>query len=108
MRTRNMSERVLANILADVTRKHGDKADVSNIAACHGALIKAYETGVRVRVEGEGLVRTGVVSRTTGWRPALLLMHRSNAQGSSDLLGPNDRITAVWDGRKYVPTKSGY
>lgn len=97
-------ERVIARVLSDITRQHGDQADVSSIAACEPQLITAYDTKVRVRVENTkyGYVRTGVVSRTTGWRPALMLKFRSDAHGSSDLLGPDDRVVARWTGRKYV------
>lgn len=55
-----------------------------------------YRMGPRVRVEtayfdSEGNLasthmRTGTVGRTTGWRPAYLIMARCNMMGSSDLV----------------------
>lgn len=62
----------------------------------------------RVRVctkypDGSEYVRTGTVSRTTGWRPAYLLMHRSNSYGSSDVLGAGDKVTHVQRNGRYVP-----
>lgn len=99
------TDTIVAGILADVQRQHGERADVASIAACHPSTLRAYRSGVRVRVTSEhGYTRTGIVSRTTGWRPSLLLVHRANAHGSSDLLGPGDRVTHVKIGRTYVPT----
>jgi L-fucose isomerase-like protein len=103
------TDSIVASILADVRRQYGERADVADIAACHPSLLRAYRSGVRVKVErtygdGETYTRTGTVSRTTGWRPALLLMYRSNSAGSSDLITPDDRVTAVKIGRKYVKT----
>jgi hypothetical protein len=64
-----------------------------------------YGTGVRVRVKfsysDEEL--TGTIGRTTGWRPAYLLMRRSSDRGSIYTLAAADRIVAVKHGRKYVP-----
>jgi hypothetical protein len=96
----------LDSIARDVRRQWGDRADVSGIAAA-AHLLPYYGTGTRVRVvtdygNGETYERTGTVSRTTGWRPALLLIHRSNAHGSSDLLSERDRVVAVKRGREYV------
>lgn len=83
-----------------------DDVSVADIAACDSAVIAAFGSGARVKVRNTAYdeTRTGTVSRTTGWRPALLLMRRRNAHGSSDVLGPNDRIVAVWNGRRYVDT----
>lgn len=100
------------NILRDVKHQYPMRDDVSvaHIAACDTEIIKAYGTNVRVRVVNEktGYERTGTVSRTTGWSPALLLMHRSNDNGSSDVLGPDDRIVAVKRGKSYVSAKGIY
>jgi hypothetical protein len=52
---------------------------------------------------GKTFTRTGTISRTAGWQPTLMLMHRSNAHGSWDTLGPKDRVVAVQYGRRYVP-----
>lgn len=69
----------------------------------------AYASGERIRVrfswdEDGTKTKTGTVGKTTGWKPAYLLMARSDSIGSSDLLGPGDRIIAVKRGAKYVPT----
>lgn len=84
-------------------RQYGEKFDTSDLDAAHRSIRDAYESGARVRVyNARGFTRTGRVSTTTGWRPSFLLMHRSNAVGSSDLLGSDDYVVATWDGRKYV------
>ena len=91
---------ILDRILADVTRQHGaDKADISAIAACETRLISAYESGQRIRVRNAryGYERNGVVSRTTGHKPALMSKYRRTAHGSSDLLGPDDVVVRVID-----------
>jgi hypothetical protein len=97
-----------AGRLARGRQEHGARFDSSDLDAAHPSLVEAYESGQRVRVvttfdNGETFERTGVVSMTTGWRPAFLLMHRSNARGSWDVLGPRDRVVATWRGRNYVP-----
>lgn len=89
-------------------REHGSKWDTTALDAAP-QFAAYFGTGQRIRVtrtyeSGETDTRTGRVSRTTGWRPAFLLMSRSNALGSSDVLGPDDVITAVQDSRgRYVP-----
>jgi acetaldehyde dehydrogenase (acetylating) len=99
--------RILDDILADVMNAHPDnhETSVEEIAACHDRVIAAYRTDRRVKVVNtdSGHVRTGRVSRTTGWRPALLLIHRSNAHGSWDVLGPHDIVAAEQHGRRYIP-----
>ena len=89
-------------------KEWGEKFDSSTMDEC-GPLFARYFQGPRVRIvttydNGETETRTGRISKTTGWRPALLLMHRSSDHGSSDVLGPRDRIVAVQrDGREYTP-----
>ena len=91
-------------------KEWGAKFDTSALNEC-GARFAKYFQGPRVKVvttydNGETETRTGRISRTTGWRPAFLLMHRSSDHGSSDVLGPKDRIVAVQlQGRKYSPIK---
>lgn len=79
-------------------RRHGSKLDLSEVdAADH--FLPYFGTGTRLRVAwGDGpdsYVRTGTVTITTGWRPALLLLHRRTDRGSSDVLGPRDVIVGV-------------
>lgn len=67
-----------------------------------------YESGERIRVRfSYGEERTGTVGKTTGWRPAYLLIPRSDSTGSSDVLGAEDTVIAVKRGGKYVPTRQG-
>lgn len=89
---------------------HGDKFDASQMDAVMAADpvgIGAYfGTTVRVRVrttyqDGAHFDRTGRLSTTMGWRPGILLMHRSSDTGSWDVLRPGDRITHVQRGREY-------
>jgi hypothetical protein len=92
-------------------REHGEKFDSSALEECHALVARFYGTDTRVRVqygEGEGAyTRTGRISTTTGWKPAFLLVHRRGSYGSSDVLGPKDRVIEYWDGKRYVPI-SGY
>jgi hypothetical protein len=93
-------------IRTKVTAQWGDKADVSKIAAA-AQFLPYFQSPTRIRVrttygDGSTFVRTGRVSRSTGWAPSLLLVHRSNSLGSWDLLGADDEIIAVWNGRQYV------
>ena len=95
-----MSDDTFAKYLARKAREHGDKFDASELLP---AFRQYYGTGQRIQItteydNGTRWVRTGRVSATTGWRPAFLLMARSNQIGSSDVLGPRDRITAVQRG----------
>jgi hypothetical protein len=94
---------VLNSVLAATARDHGARADISAIAACSPALLDAYDTRQRVKVRNSrtGDVRTGIVSRSTGWTPVLLLVHRVGSTGSSDILNGCDEVIGWWDGRMY-------
>jgi hypothetical protein len=98
-----MKDAVLGSLLADVTRQHGSRASISAIAACQPALLAAYVSRQRVKVRNSrtGDVRTGIVSRSTGWTPVLLLIHRADTHGSSDTLNGTDEVIGWWDGRRY-------
>jgi len=84
----------------------GDRFDPSNL---HPQFRRHFDSGVRIQVtrtydNGETWTRTGTVGATTGWRPSFLLVHRSSDTGSSDLLGPDDKVTAVQVRHgKYLP-----
>ena len=84
---------------------HGAELDLSEIPA---KFLPYFQTGQRIRVRMYDQEITGTVSVTTGWRPALLLMRRSNASGSSDLLRDDTEIVAVQHGRTYVPVANLY
>lgn len=84
--------------------KHGDRLSTSDLAV---GFIYYFENGDRIKVRttypsGEVYERSGTVGITTGWRPVFLLMHRSNAHGSSDVLNAKDQIIAVKRGRQYI------
>ncbi len=90
----------LRAIIRDGEREHGDRFDPSELAAA--AHFAPYlRTGLRLKVRNGDFVRTGTVGKTTGRRPAFLLMHRSSDHGSWDVLGPSDEIVATWTGRRY-------
>lgn len=83
-------------------RNPGKDVDVEPLRRVDPALLDALVSGQRVRVTNEhGEVRTGRVGITTGWVPSLLLMHRSNQDGSSDVLGAGDRVLAIQSGNRY-------
>jgi hypothetical protein len=86
-------------------QQHGDRLDLSEIPA---KFIPYFQTGQRIRVRMYGEEMTGTVSVTTGWRPALLLIRRANATGSSDLLRDDTEIVAEQHGRTYVPVANLY
>jgi hypothetical protein len=98
-----MSAEVLGPVLAAAARKHGARADISAIAACQPSVLAAYASRQRVKVRNSrtGEVRTGIVSRSDGWAPVLLLIHRVNTIGSSDTLNGCDEVIGWWDGRMY-------
>lgn len=55
--------------------------------------VQYYGTDTRIKVKfSHGEVKTGTVGMTTGWKPALLLMLRSNSTGSSYILSEKDSI----------------
>lgn len=83
-------------------QQEGERYDPSELDSVQPEIRHAYETGARVRVEGPMGTRTGTIGCTTGWRPAFLLMHRSSDIGSWDVLGPDDKVTAVKRGSTYV------
>lgn len=90
-----------ASRLARGERQWGDRFDPSELT---DKFVPYFDTGDRIKVHtsyGEDI--TGTVSTTTGWRPAFLLVRRSNAMGSSDLLSDRDTVVAVKRGRYYVP-----
>jgi hypothetical protein len=81
-------------------REYGDRFDPSELAAAQH-FAPYLRSGLRLKVRNGDFERTGTVGKTTGWRPAFLLMHRSSDHGSWDVLGPEDEIVATWDGRRY-------
>lgn len=51
--------------------------------------------GARIEVTRDGWTRRGRVSVTTGWKPALLLMHRRSDRSSADVLDERDHLVRV-------------
>lgn len=70
--------------------KWGDKLDTSQLDP---RFISAYNSGERVRVEDYGMVRTGTVGITTGWRPVFLLLFTWRSLGSWFTLGDCSQFT---------------
>lgn len=96
-----------AERIARGEREWGAEWSARDLEAAAPEIRRAYETGERIKVRREypdGYVweRTGTVGTTSGWVPAFILMTRSNAHGSSDVLGPHDRVVAHKVGREYV------
>lgn len=109
------ARRSLTEALARLAARHPEQWSTEYAAALFASPLREhYESQRRVRVTttydgGETLTRTGTVSTTSGWRPSFMLMHRSNATGSWDLLDPErDVVTHVQYGRTYVPVENLY
>jgi hypothetical protein len=104
-----MSEIAYEISLKRGVQKWGAKFDTSSMDACKTLL--TFFDGPRVRLtrtyeNGETFTRSGRISRTTGWKPALILMSRSNAIGSSDVLDANDKLVAVQVNGRYQPVQN--
>ena len=74
------------------TAQYGDKFDVSDLDK---RFIAYYQNGQRIKVETCGMVMTGTVGVTTGWKPAFLLMRTSRSMGSSWILGTESKLLSV-------------
>ena len=74
------------------TAQYGDKFDVSDLDK---RFIAFYQNGQRIKVETCGMVMTGTVGVTTGWKPAFLLMRTSRSIGSSWILGTESKLLSV-------------
>jgi hypothetical protein len=86
--------------------RYGGQFDPADMLAVDPLILQAYETQRRVRVRfSYGEVATGTIGKTTGWRPVLLLMRRRTDLGSSYVIGPRDRVTAIQYRRTYEPVE---
>ena len=74
------------------TAQYGDKFDVSDLDK---RFIAYYQNGQRIKVETCGMIMTGTVGVTTGWKPAFLLMRTSRSMGSSWILGTESKLLSV-------------
>ncbi len=85
---------MLNTLIAEGRRQHGAKFDLSDLAPQFVPYLR--NASVRLTVEHPIFGRrSGWIGKTTGWRPAFLLMRRINAHGSSDVLGAEDKIVSV-------------
>jgi hypothetical protein len=63
---------------------------------------RPYFQGQRIKVRfGDGEVKTGIVSGTTGWRPSLMLMLTRRSTGSVYLLHDRHEIIGIKCGKGY-------
>lgn len=76
-----------------------DKFDASELDR---RFLGYFESGQRIKVNTCGMVLTGTVGVTTGWKPCFILMRTARSRGGSWTLGPKDVILAVKRGRFYV------
>jgi len=60
-----------------------------------------FNNGRRIKVDMCGMVLTGTVGVTTGWKPAFLLMRTKRSIGSPWTLGPQDKVIGVKWGKQY-------
>jgi hypothetical protein len=81
------------------TVEHGPRFDKSDLDP---RFVRHFETGDRVKVRTCGMVMTGTVGVTTGWRPAFLLTRTRRSIGSPWTLGPRDEILGVRQGRVWA------
>ncbi len=82
-------------------REHGNKFSMADLDM---RFVPYFESEYRIKVKPKyGDEITGTVGVTGGWRPSFLLLRRSNAIGSSNLLGSGDEIIGEQYGRKYYP-----
>lgn len=97
----------VGKIIRDLAGLHRHDFDASQLdAARHFAPYFANEGRLKVRTtyrNGKEYVRTGTVGVTNGWKPSFMLIHRSSARSSYDILDGDDEIVAIWNGRRYEP-----
>lgn len=93
-----MTDTYFAQWLARKQAEHGDKWSAAELWP---QFVPYFHSDTRIRVAGSFGTRTGTVGVTTGWKPGFLLMSRTSAHGSSDVLSQDDRVVAVKHGRKY-------
>lgn len=65
--------------------------------------VKYYENGDRIKVTIYGVVKTGTVGITTGWKPVFLLLRDRRSVGSSDILDAGVELVAEKLGGQYIP-----
>lgn len=94
------------DFIARKQAEYGDRFDPSGLDPRY---IPYFHSDVRIKVEtGDGgMVLTGTVGVTTGWKPSFLLMRTARSHGSSWLLGKDERIVGVKQGRSYVAPSNG-
>jgi hypothetical protein len=80
--------------------QYGEKFDTSDLDK---RFIQYYQNGQRIKVETCGMVMTGTVGVTTGWKPSFLLIRTSRSMGSPWILGKECKLLAIKQGKKYIP-----
>lgn len=69
--------------------------------------IPYLHTNTRLKIQDEtGQTYFGTVGISTGWVPVFLLMHSTRSIGSSFILQPHHKITAIKTGHKYTPIET--
>ena len=84
-------------------RKRQEYGDTFDDSALDSRFAPYFHTGTRLKIQTHGLILTGMIGVTTGWKPCFLLMRTARSRGSSWTLGPNDEILAIQHGRTYHP-----
>lgn len=84
----------MKQLIAQGQAVHGDKFDASDLDERFARYYFSKER-IKVSIDGEKEVQFGTVGKTTGWKPAFLLMRSSRAMGSSVILGRNYCILGV-------------
>lgn len=71
---------------------------VSFLEDCDPLFAEYLHTDTRVKVTNldfPAMTRTGRVGVTGGWNPVFILLPRRDSVGSSDTLGPRDKVVGV-------------
>ena len=90
--------------IARQKRQFGEKFDPSCLDQ---RFVRFYESGNRIKVDTGGMVVTGTIGVTTGWRPVFLLMRTARSLGSVWTLCEKDVIIGVKRGKKYSEISCG-
>lgn len=67
--------------------------------------VKYYENEQKVMVNTTGMILSGTIGITTGWKPCFLLMRTARSTGSTWTLSDKDEILAVKHGKEYISIK---
>lgn len=76
-------------------RKHAQFEDQFDSSDLDSRFIEFFKTNTRLKIQTCGMIITGTVGVTTGWKPCFLLMRTKRSIGSVWTLGKNDRIIGI-------------